>query len=151
MLNEIVQKLKDAQDMARSLYGAKNILQPGLIKELIMANELGHSVITDKNLPDAQDDSGNYYEYLSATLRNNGSSFQLDRMNDRNLYRINRNKCFYFAMFKDCVTIHQIWVVETESVLNEAKRQISKRAGENVHVNFTTTWVGKNGNLVMSV
>jgi hypothetical protein len=57
---------KKAQEIA-SKHGFRNLLQPGLVKELIIADMLGHDVHTTKHEPDAYDpnDPNLKYEYLS--------------------------------------------------------------------------------------
>ena len=42
--SEIMGLLKKTQDIAEEKYGITNILQPGVIKELIMAEILGHGL-----------------------------------------------------------------------------------------------------------
>jgi len=131
----------------------QNILQPGIIKELIIANILGHTLIPEKALPDAKDEKGNFYEYLSSINRKNvetnkGSSFQVDRVTKDNLNRIKRNSAFYFAFFKDHPTIEEIYKVETKDVLEEAIRQLNSCKNNIAHVNFLTKWVKSTGHRV---
>ncbi len=60
-------------------HGIRNIFQPGLIKEIIIADILGHRVISNKRLPDAcsATDESVFYEYLTCEER---GSWQIDRM-----------------------------------------------------------------------
>ena len=69
-MSEIIKLLKKAQKLATNV-GINNILQPGVIKELIIAEILGHTLIPQKNLPDAKDNQDHYYEYLSSINRKN--------------------------------------------------------------------------------
>ena len=46
--SEIVNLLKAAQKIASEKYGVSNILQPGIIKELIMAEILEHEILRNK-------------------------------------------------------------------------------------------------------
>jgi hypothetical protein len=82
MAREIIRRIIDlvvkAQELARSI-GIANLLQPGLVKEMIIADVLGHKLIISKRDADACDpsDPSIKYEYLSCK---EGSSGQLDRM-----------------------------------------------------------------------
>lgn len=151
-MSEIIDSLKKAQNLASKI-GIDNILQPGIIKELIIAEILGHTLIPQKDLPDARDNHNNNYEYLSSINRQNvitnkGSSFQIDRVTKNNLKRITRNKAFYFAFFEDHLTIEEIYKIETEDVLKEVKRQLNLCKNEIGHVNFLTKWVKSAGERV---
>ena len=53
--SEIINYLTIVQELADRKFGIKNILQPGIIKELIMAEILGHQLVPQKDLPDAKD------------------------------------------------------------------------------------------------
>ena len=77
-IRRIVKLVINAQELALKI-GIPNILQPGLVKEMIMAETLGHEVIYSKNDADAYDpnDPSVKYEYLSCY---EGGSGQLDRM-----------------------------------------------------------------------
>ena len=91
--NHIVELLREAQVLALQGFGISNILQPGIIKELIMANVLGHQIIPQKDASDAKDKDGNMYEYLASINRsdvrtNKGGSFQIDRIVKNNLSRV---------------------------------------------------------------
>ena len=74
---KIVALVLMAAELARTV-GVHNILQPGLVKEMIMAEVLGHKVIISKRAADACDlnDESIQYEYLSCK---EGGSGQLDR------------------------------------------------------------------------
>lgn len=148
----ILDELIQAQSIALTNFGIENILQPGIIKELIMARVLGHKPVPKKRDADAVDDEGNLYEYLSSIVRttknNKGSSFQVDRVTADNLQRITRNKCFYFGFFKDNLNILEIWRVETDAVLAEVQRQLTLCKNKIAHVNFLTKWVHSSGTKV---
>ena len=151
--SEIMGLLKKTQDIAEEKYGITNILQPGVIKELIMAEILGHGLVPQKDLPDAQDNKGNYYEYLASIRRvnvktNKGCSFQMDRVTKKNLTRITRNAAFYFGIFKTHLEIEEIWKVEITTVLSEVQRQLNNSKNEISHVNFLLNWLQRNGTLV---
>lgn len=111
--SKIIDFLKNTQEVAREKYGIQNILQPGVIKELIMAEILGHLLVPQKDLPDAKDIQGNYYEYLASIRRvnvktNEGCSFQMDRVTRNNLTRVTRNRAFYFGIFKNHLEVDEI-------------------------------------------
>ena len=52
-ISQIVEYVKKAQEIA-TRYGYKNLLQPGLVKELIIGDLLGHEVHRTKHQADAQ-------------------------------------------------------------------------------------------------
>ena len=78
-IHQIVSFIRKAQEIA-SLNGLRNILQPGLVKELVVADILGHEVHRTKHEPDAYDpkDPSRQFEYLSMYFV--GGTFQMDRM-----------------------------------------------------------------------
>jgi hypothetical protein len=111
--SELINLLKEAQRIALAKHGVPNILQPGAIKELMMAEILGHDLIPQKDSADAKDKGGNTYEYLASIRRvnvviNKGCSFQMDRVTPINLNRVTRNKAFYFGIFKDHLEVDEI-------------------------------------------
>ncbi|UNU74200.1 hypothetical protein LU293_04720 [Moraxella nasovis] len=151
--SEIIDLLLQAQSCAEKTHGISNILQPGIVKELIMAEILGHQLIPQKDLPDAKDESGNFYEYLASIRRvntktNKGCSFQMDRITKSNLSRVTRNRAFYFGIFKNHLEIEQVWIVEVPIILQEVERQLDKCKNEIAHVNFLLKWLETNGKLV---
>jgi len=151
--SELVDLLKEAQRIALEKHGVPNILQPGVIKELMMAEILGHNLIPQKDSADAKDKTGNPYEYLASIRRvgvttNKGCSFQMDRVTPSNLHRVTRNKAFYFGIFKDHLEVDEIWRVEIPVVLTEVKRQLGKCRNDIAHVNFLLKWLGENGTKV---
>ncbi|OOH92420.1 hypothetical protein BMT54_00515 [Pasteurellaceae bacterium 15-036681] len=153
--SEIMGKLIEVQQIAEKNFGITNILQPGIIKELIMAEILGHQLVPQKDLPDAKDIDGHFYEYLASirrvnTRNNRGCSFQMDRVTPNNLTRVTRNKAFYFGIFKTHLEIEQIWEVSIPDVLNEVKRQLENCKNDIAHVNFLLKWLENNGKLVYS-
>jgi hypothetical protein len=150
---EILDLLKKAQDLAKARYGITNILQPGVVKELIMAEILNHTLIPQKDLPDAKDPDGNFFEYLASIRRvtgrtNRGCSFQMDRVTPENLTRVTRNARFYFGVFRSHLEIEQIWEVNSSSILKEVKRQLEGCKNDIAHVNFLLKWLEREGRLV---
>ncbi|MFZ5660622.1 MAG: hypothetical protein ACOY5C_12305 [Pseudomonadota bacterium] len=151
--SELFDLLKAAQRIALEKHGVPNILQPGVIKELMMAEILGHDLVPQKDSADATDKDGNSYEYLASIRRvnvttNKGCSFQMDRVTPSNLNRVTRNKAFYFGIFKDHLEVDEIWRVEIPVVLAEVKRQLEKCKNDIAHVNFLLKWLEDNGTKV---
>ena len=74
----LINLIKEAFAHARGL-GIPNLLQPGLAKEIVIADILGHEVIISKDSADAHDPENPriMYEYLSFKEGGNG---QFDRM-----------------------------------------------------------------------
>ena len=96
-VSRMIDSLVEAQTLARSI-GISNITQPGLIKEVVMALELGHDLIPSKRLPDACSKTKPtlFYEYLSC--QKGKDTFAFDDMKSRpleakekSLNRIKRN------------------------------------------------------------
>jgi len=151
--SELVNLLKAAQRIALEKHGLPNILQPGVIKELMMAEILGHDLVPQKDSVDATDKDGNSYEYLASIRRvnvtkNKGCSFQMDRVTPGNLNRVTRNNAFYFGIFKDHLEVDEVWRVETPVVLAELKRQLDECKNDIAHVNFLLKWLENNGTRV---
>jgi hypothetical protein len=75
---KIVELVVRAAEIARTV-GISNLLQPGLVKEMIIADILGHELIQSKRDADAhaKDNPNEKYEYLSCK---EGGTGQLDRM-----------------------------------------------------------------------
>jgi hypothetical protein len=101
---KIIELVLKAVELARSI-GINNLLQPGLVKEMIIADILGHELIHSKRDADAHAPSNpaEKYEYLSCK---EGGTGQLDRMfkepaakRAESLSRITRNRKVYFAVF----------------------------------------------------
>jgi len=138
-LNELKNELGFTQDL----------LTPGFIKEVVMGSKLNHYVHRTKHGPDAYNDEteSKSYEYLTCKK---GGSFQLDRIHNDNLHRIERNDTFYFGSFnkEDGITLEQVYEVDTSVVLNEAKTKISKMSASSNHIGFSLSWVKDNGKLV---
>jgi Restriction endonuclease PvuII len=152
---ELFKLLQQAQKIALEKHGVPNILQPGVMKELMMAEILGHDLIPKKDSADAKDKEGNTYEYLASIRRinvttNRGCSFQLDRVTPSNLNRVTRNKAFYFGIFKNHLEVEEIWKVEVSVVLAEVKRQIENCKNDMAHVNFLLKWLEANGKRVFA-
>ena len=148
MAREIYRKIIDlvvkAAEMARTL-GIHNLLQPGLVKEMMIADILGHELITAKRGADARSPTNpsQVYEYLSCK---EGGSGQLDRMFKRpdkkrqeSLNRIRRNDKIYYAVFykHNQMKVKVIYELDPEIVVQETERQLDKSGNEISHVGFS--------------
>ncbi len=155
ILSQIIRLVRQAQELALKI-GIPNILQPGLVKEMIITEILGHQIIISKRDADACDknDPDIKYEYLTCY---EGGTGQLDRMFQQppekraeSLYRITRNKKFYFAIFykNKPLTVKVIYEVEPEIILREAERQLDRSRNIISHVGFSEDWVRENSKVV---
>jgi len=152
---KIIDLIKEAQSFALSI-GIPNILQPGLVKEMMIADLLGHEVIFSKRNADARDPNNhsNLYEYLSCKEGGNG---QLDSMfkephdmRVKSLERITRNKMIYYAVFyeNDQLKLKIIYAIEPKVLLKEAERQLDVSRNPKSHCNFSNNWAAENGIIV---
>jgi len=143
---KIIELVLKAAQLARSV-GINNLLQPGLIKEMIIADILGHELIHTKRNADAHapGNPSEKYEYLSCK---EGGSGQLDRMfkappekRKESLARISRNHRIYFAVFyeKEQTKCKVIYEIMPDVLLTEAERQLDRSSNDISHVGFTET------------
>ena len=148
----IIRLVIQAAELAQSV-GIANLLQPGLVKEMIIADLLGHELIHSKRDADAHapGNPDEKYEYLSCK---EGGSGQLDRMfkeppgkRHESLGRITRNSKFYFAVFyaTNQVKCKVIYELDTDVVLAEAERQLDRSRNAISHVGFSIRWARENG------
>ena len=151
----IIELILEASELARSV-GISNLLQPGLAKEMIIADILGHELIHSKRDADAHapGNPDEKYEYLSCK---EGGRGQLDRMfkepldkREESLTRITRNSKIYYAVFyadnqTRCKVIYEF---EPEAVLEEAERQLDRSRNAISHVGFGIRWVRQHGEVV---
>ncbi|MEK7730719.1 MAG: hypothetical protein AAB363_02570 [Planctomycetota bacterium] len=152
---KIIELVLKAAELARSI-GISNLLQPGLVKEMIIAELLGHELIHSKRDADAHasGDPNEKYEYLSCK---EGGTGQLDRMfkdppdkRAESLSRITRNRKVYFAVFyadnqTKCKIIYEL---EPSVVVDETVRQLDRSRNAISHVGFSEEWARRNGILV---
>ena len=155
IFRQIIDLVVKAQELARSI-GIGNLLQPGLVKEMIIADLLGHKVITSKRDADACDsrDPSIKYEYLSCK---EGGSGQLDRMfkeppdkRAESLARVTRNKMVYFAVFYKANQIKAkiIYELTPAVVVAETERKLDRSCNAISHVGFSIDWAARNGKIV---
>ncbi len=155
IISKIIELIIKAQKLALSI-GIPNILQPGLVKEMIISEILGHKPISSKRDADACDRNNPEikYEYLSCY---EGGTGQLDRMfkspadkRAESLYRITRNKMIYSAIFykKNPLKIKIIYEIQPSVLLKETERQLDKSSNKISHVGFSEEWAKLNGKIV---
>lgn len=144
-----------ASELARTV-GIENLLQPGLVKEMIIADILGHELIISKRNADAHDphDPTILYEYLSCK---EGGSGQLDRMfkdppekRRESLDRIWRNNKIYLAVFysADQTKVKVIFELEPEIVAAKTEQQLDRSRNNISHVGFSEKWARVNGKII---
>ncbi len=154
-ISQIINYIRKAQEIAAE-HGFKNLLQPGLVKELVVADILGHEVHKTKHEPDAFDPANpeRKFEYLSCF---EGGTFQLDRMfsappykREKSLERITRNTAIYCAVFdkESPLDVLVIYEVPVEAMMREARRQLDASSNEISHIGFTIKWAQQNGKVV---
>ncbi len=154
-ISQIVEYVKKAQEIA-TRYGYKNLLQPGLVKELIIGDLLGHEVHRTKHDADAWDPNNPElkYEYLSCLEK---GTFQLDRMfkspshkRAKSLERVTRNTALYCAVFEEDnpLTVSIIYQLPIAVVLQEVERQLDASSNNISHVGLTIKWCERNGAVV---
>ncbi len=154
-IRQIINYIRQAQEIAAQ-HGFKNLLQPGLVKELVVADILGHEVHKTKHEPDAFDPAKpeHKFEYLSCF---EGGTFQLDRMfsspsfkRAKSLERITRNAAIDCAVFdkESPLDVLAIYEVSVEAMLRETERQLDASSNEISHVGFTIKWAQQNGKVV---
>ncbi|HBT75967.1 MAG TPA: hypothetical protein DEB39_03380 [Planctomycetaceae bacterium] len=153
--HKIIDLVLKAAKLARAV-GINNLLQPGLVKEMIIADILGRELITTKRDADAHaiGNPNEKYEYLSCKK---GGSGQLDRMfkapkekRKESLERITRNHRIYFAIFYEeeqtkCKVIYEIL---PDVMVAETERQLDRSSNAISHVGFTEAWARENGKIV---
>ena len=144
-----VQLLIETLNLLKNKEGfEQDLLTPGFIKEWMVSKILGHACHTTKHGPDATSlDGTEHYEYLSCK---EGGSFQLDRIHEDNLHRIERNNAFYFAQFnkENGLKCQKIWKGGTPVVLAEAIQKIWRMSESSKHIGFSEEWVRNNCTLV---
>lgn len=164
--SEVKRALKLAEELQS--IGSKlgfNAFQPGAMKELKMANLLGHDWILSKKDADAcsRNNVGiDMYEYLSGM---EGGAGQIDRVfkddakdaeqhqkHENSMKRIRRNKAFYLAYTNRDTTkpldILRIYEVPIEAIEIETDKQLAKSKNTISHVAFNEDFAEKYGQLL---
>ncbi len=152
---KIIELVRKAQKLASEI-GLSNILQPGLVKEIIIAETLGHQLISTKRDADACDiENPNIkYEYLSCF---EGGKGQFDRMfkepnelREQSLERIRRNTKIYLAIFYKNEPLKAKIIYEIEPIILEKEtiRQLERSSNSISHVGFSENWAKENGKII---
>ena len=155
-IHQIVEYLRKAQHLATEK-GYTNLLQPGMVKELIIGDILKHEVHTTKHEPDAWDPANpdDKFEYLCCA--GNRGTFQLDRMfkhppdkREKSLTRITRNKAFFCAIFnvEQPLDVEIIYEVPVDLILAEVERQLNASRNDISHIGLTVKWCERVGKVV---
>jgi hypothetical protein len=155
IISKIIELIIRAQELATSI-GIPNILQPGLVKEMIISETLGHKLIASKRDADAHDKNNPAikYEYLSCY---EGGTGQLDRMfkspadkRAESLHRITRNQTIYLAIFykREPLKIKVIYGIKPNVLLKETERQLDRSSNKISHVGFSEDWAKLNGEII---
>lgn len=155
VISEIIKLVIKAQELALSI-GIPNLLQPGIVKEMIISETLGHELIASKRDADARDKNNPEikYEYLSCY---EGGTGQLDRMfkapqdkRAESLSRITRNRMIYLAIFhkKNPLKIKVIYEIQPSVLLRETERQLDRSSNDISHVGFSEGWAEENGRII---
>ena len=156
-------RYKKILDLARRAFvlaeqaGIENLFQPGIIKEMIIADLLGHVLIPSKRDSDARSavEPAKKYEYLSCL---EGGRGQIDRMfksplekRQKSLERITRNHRLYLAVFyqNDKMQVKIIYEIHPEKAEEEAIRQLDLSRNDISHVSFSERWAQDNGKIVL--
>lgn len=154
-------RIDEAQRLLRK-QGVDNITQPGLLKEMRMAEALNHNLIQDKHFPDAIDERGNYYEYLSCQ-ESGGQNFAIDCMFSRpesdkmkSLERITRNKKIYCGVF-DGISLLYMYEVSVKTFLKYTEENLSRRDKNGTSknrehtINYPLKWIKSVGKKIYEV
>ncbi|MCY4402454.1 MAG: hypothetical protein OXD54_07755 [Candidatus Poribacteria bacterium] len=152
---KIIKLILRASELARKV-GINNLLQPGLAKEMIIADILGHTLITSKRHADAHDpnDPSILYEYISCK---EGGSGQFDRMfkeppekRNESLNRIWRNDKIFMIVFyaSNQTKVKVIIELDPEIIASETERQLDRSQNAISHVGFSEKWARENGEIV---
>jgi len=155
IISKIIELVVKAQKLALKI-GIPNILQPGLVKEMIISEILEHKLIISKRDADACDKNNPAikYEYLTCY---EGGTGQLDRIFKKplekraeSLHRITRNKTIYLAIFykKNSLKVKIIYEIKPKVLLKEAEKQLDRSSNIISHVGFSEDWAKQNGKIV---
>ncbi len=152
--HQIIDLILKAATLAKSI-GIENLLQPGLVKEMIIADILGHQLILSKRDADAHASGNpNENEYLCCK---EGGSFQFDRMfkeprekREKSLSRITRNMKIYCAVFykNNQLKCKIIYELNSQDILIETERQLDKSENRISHSGFSIRWIHDKGTVV---
>jgi hypothetical protein len=150
---ELLEAIQSLDALARA-NGYRNIFQPGLAKELLIASVLGHTRVDAKHGHDAETPDGKLCEYLSCKEGGHG---QIDRVfkappekRARSLDRLARNDHVYLIIFdaEIATKILRIYELDKTELLAEMKRQLDRSKTDIAHVGFSEKFAAQVGKLV---
>jgi hypothetical protein len=153
LTKDAIRKIKEGVEIFVNK-GQYNPLQPGFIKEVVLAQILEHDVVIDKHSGDgAKGDK--MYEYLSCMIGAKNPTFAFDGMKttnteelDRSMKRISRNDGIYFGVFEGLDAI-EVYYSDTKSIFDKVKtnllNRVAKGSKNNEHtINISLKWVRDN-------
>lgn len=101
-IEHCIQKLRDIQEVFKRLFGVDDIFSNSKIYEVIIANELEHSLIPGHSgSKDAKDDDGNSYEYKHYKQRSSNHSWTFNDYSDATITGLASTKQTIFAVIND--------------------------------------------------
>ena len=165
MNNEMtaIKKIQEGFSMLVESLPTCNPMAPGFLKEVFLANLLGHKVALTKHLCDAYDEDGKEQEYL--TCMEDGVNKEGKKLNrafaidgvfsspvedkEGSLERIRRNDKIYYGIFKEgmleCI---ELWVGCPKDLEKFVDENVTRRGmnGKNREhtVNISKKWVREN-------
>jgi len=125
-----------------------NPFQPGFIREVILANALGHKVNCEKKGGDATESNGDKTEYKTWKT---GSWAKLNAQAEQGYeHLIHGDKFQYFAEFSSPFVIDKVWRVAIDKVKRFCKDFMARTKKVKGHItfNFSNKWVESNGKIV---
>jgi len=126
-----ISELRKAQEIAVTDFGVGDITLKGRIREILIAEKLGHEIIVGSKDADARDKSGAVFEYLTSK----SGKFQVTHLTEENMYRITRNDAIICANFNSPIEIDSIWRVNVADYM--ARMEGRRPWPENKQNNFT--------------
>ncbi len=139
--SSFIQNLRMAQDFAIRDFGVDDITLKGRIREIIIAEILGHRILTNSKMADALDEFDNQYEYLTSL---NGK-FQITHMTEDNLFRITRNEAIYCGQFSNPATLDSLWRVSVQDYMEKMSDRRPWPADRQNNFTVTIKWVKEVG------
>jgi len=159
-VEQFVSYYNKAIDFLKQEFPDANPLQPGFLKEVAIAKELGHTVETRKHLCDAYDKKNRPLEYLTCQEDKPGKkrNFAIDgvfsspeKYKQGSLDRIRRNHKIYYGIFiEGGLEIKELWEGAPQELVKLVDENVTKRdpanGGKNTEhtVCITKKWVRNN-------
>ena len=162
-MSEAMKRIQEGFSLLREEIPNCNPLAPGFLKEVTLADLLGHKVETAKHHADAWDMDGNAMEYICVmeNVRNPETgkmkyrNFAIDgmfsspfKLKEGSLDRIRRNKDIYYAFFREGgLKIYELRRGSPKDLEELVDAQLTRRdkPEKNEHtVGISKTWVREN-------